>query len=94
MAGGRKTGKDKEPAFEDALRRLETIVERLESGDLPLEESLRLFEEGVGLTRVCAGRLDEAQRRIEMLTKTEDGLKLLPFDDDDREEDDTGGAGR
>ena len=89
MAGGRRTVKDKEPAFEDALRRLETIVERLESGDLPLEESLRLFEEGVGLTRLCAGRLDEAQRRIEMLTKTEDGLKLLPFEDDDRDE---GGA--
>jgi exodeoxyribonuclease VII small subunit len=94
MAGGRKTGKDREPAFEEALRRLETIVERLESGDLALEESLRLFEEGVVLTRLCAGRLDEAQRRIEALTKTEDGLRLLPFEAGGRGPADDTGADR
>jgi exodeoxyribonuclease VII small subunit len=55
------------PAFEDVLSRLSTVVERLESGELPLEESLALFEEGVRLSRVGAARLDEAERRVERL---------------------------
>jgi len=55
----------RQPGFEEALARLETIVKSLENGDLPLEESLRLFEEGVSLTRLCAAKLEEAQRRIE-----------------------------
>jgi exodeoxyribonuclease VII small subunit len=53
--------------FEDAIRRLGHIVEQLERGDLPLEASLRLFEEGVGLARVSQRRLDRAERRIEEL---------------------------
>lgn len=55
------------PAFEDILSRLNTVVERLESGDMPLEESLTLFEEGVRLSRLGATRLDEAERRVERL---------------------------
>jgi exodeoxyribonuclease VII small subunit len=55
------------PAFEDILSRLGTVVERLESGEMPLEESLSLFEEGVRLSRVGAARLDEAERRVERL---------------------------
>ncbi|MDB4976461.1 MAG: Exodeoxyribonuclease small subunit protein [Myxococcaceae bacterium] len=55
------------PAFEDILSRLSTVVERLESGELPLEESLTLFEEGVRLSRSGSARLDEAERRIERL---------------------------
>src|SRR5439155_1094411 len=51
----------RQPGFEEALARLETIVKSLENGDLPLEESLRLFEEGVSLTRLCAAKLEEAQ---------------------------------
>jgi len=79
MARGRKGGK--EPGFEEALLRLERIVKDLEGGDLPLEASLRLFEEGVRLTRFCAGKLDEAQRKIEMLSRGEGGeLKLVPFE--------------
>ena len=54
-------------SFEDAIRRLGHIVEQLERGDLPLEASLRLFEEGVGLARVSQRRLDRAERRIEEL---------------------------
>jgi exodeoxyribonuclease VII small subunit len=78
MAGAKK---GKEPVFEEALRRLETIVRGLEEGDLPLEESLRLFEEGVRLTRLCAARLDEAQRKIDVLTRDAQGdLKLVPFE--------------
>jgi exodeoxyribonuclease VII small subunit len=71
----------KEPPFEQALERLERIVKDLEDGDQPLEESLRLFEEGVRLTRLCASRLDEAQRKIEMLARGEQGeLKVVPFE--------------
>jgi len=69
------------PGFEDALARLEAIVKGLEDGDLPLEESLRLFEEGVSLTRQCAARLEEAQKRIDLLSRNDEGLpKLVPFD--------------
>ena len=69
-----------EPAFEQALGRLEEIARNLEKGDLPLEDSLRLFEEGVRLTRLCAAQLDQAQRRIDLLTRATDGeLKLEPF---------------
>jgi exodeoxyribonuclease VII small subunit len=76
----------RKPGFEDALARLEKIVKDLEEGDLKLEESLRLFEEGVGLTRLCASRLDEAQRRIDLLTRGAQGeLKLVPFENDDAE---------
>ena len=54
-------------SFEDAIRRLGHIVEQLERGDLPLESSLRLFEEGILLARVSQQRLDHAERRIEEL---------------------------
>ncbi len=60
------------PAFEEILSRLSTVVERLESGEMPLEESLTLFEEGVQLSRLGAARLDEAERRVERLLR-EDG---------------------
>jgi len=66
--------------FEDALARLEQIVHMLEAGNLPLEESLKAFEEGIALARHCAKYLEEAERRIELLTKDEAGLpKREPF---------------
>lgn len=78
--GGRK----KQEAFEDALKRLEEIVQQMESGDLTLEASLKLFEEGVRLTRVCSQRLDEAEKKIELLTKDEQGrVKAKTLDPDD-----------
>jgi exodeoxyribonuclease VII small subunit len=55
--------------FETALAELETVVKTLEQGDLPLERSLELFERGVQLARFCHTRLDEAERRIELLTE-------------------------
>jgi exodeoxyribonuclease VII small subunit len=58
---------DAPPAFEDILARLGDVVERLESGELPLEASLELFEEGVRLSKLGAARLDDAERRIERL---------------------------
>ena len=73
----RPTKRSKEPGFETALGRLEEIVRTLEEGDLPLETSLRLFEEGVDLTRQCAARLEEAQRRIEVLGRGNDGSPAL-----------------
>src|SRR4051812_14869645 len=56
-----------DPSFEDAVKRLSEIVQTLERGDLPLEESLRLFEEGVKLSRASQAKLDSAQRRVEEL---------------------------
>lgn len=58
---------DAAPDFEAALEELEALVERLEQGDLPLEESLRSFERGVSLTRQCQGALAEAQQKVEIL---------------------------
>jgi exodeoxyribonuclease VII small subunit len=55
--------------FEAAIAELEAVVKKLEEGDLPLEESLRLYERGVHLSRFCHARLEEAERRIEILNE-------------------------
>ena len=66
--------------FEGALSRLEKIVGDLEEGDLSLEEALRLFEEGVRVSRYCARVLKEAERKVEILTRNEEGdLEPGPF---------------
>ena len=66
--------------FEDCLARLEQIVSALEGGTLPLEDSLKVFEEGITLARHCSRYLDEAERRIEMLVKDEAGATTTqPF---------------
>ncbi|HEY7512834.1 MAG TPA: exodeoxyribonuclease VII small subunit [Vicinamibacteria bacterium] len=57
------------PNFEQALQQLEQIVQKLEKGELALEESLKLYEEGVRLSRLCHGKLEEAEGKIEMLIK-------------------------
>jgi len=68
------------PTFEEALARLETIVHELEEADLPLERSLTVFEEGVRLSRLLHERLNEAERKVEILMKNEDGEKVpVPF---------------
>ena len=70
--------------FEAALKELEQIVEQLEAGDLPLEQSLELFEQGVRLSRDCQKRLDEAERRVEILLKDEGGgYTPSPFEEMD-----------
>lgn len=67
--------------FEDALNKLEKIVSKLEDGDIPLEESLKLFEEGIRLSRFCNQKLDEAEKKVEILLKGKNGmLKAHPFD--------------
>lgn len=68
-------------SFETALEQLEQIVDRLEGGDLPLEEALGVFEQGVTLSRSCADRLTDAERRIEELVPG--GLGVQPLDEDD-----------
>jgi exodeoxyribonuclease VII small subunit len=66
--------------FEDCLARLEQIVSQLEAGHLSLEDSLKVFEEGIGLARHCAKYLAEAERRIEVLAKDDAGaLTQKPF---------------
>jgi exodeoxyribonuclease VII small subunit len=71
--------------FEDALKQLEAIVTRLENGDLPLEEALVIFEEGVRLTKLCSQRLTEAERRINILVRSAapdtEGLEERPFEE-------------
>ncbi len=66
-------------SFEEALERLEGIVDRLEQGDLELEEALSAFEKGVALTRRCAGQLDDAERRIDVLVKEGGKWLARPF---------------
>ena len=61
--------------FEEALARLEAIVAELERGELPLEDSMRIFEEGIKLSKVCLKMLDDAERRVEILVKDKDGRK-------------------
>jgi len=61
--------KPDEPTFELALQQLEQIVQKLEKGELPLEDSLSLYEEGIRLSRLCHGKLEEAEGRIEVLMK-------------------------
>ena len=72
--------------FEASLASLEKIVRELERGDLPLEESLRLFEEGVGLSRECQERLNQAERRIETLLRDAEGRPVLSAFDEEAEE--------
>jgi len=66
--------------FEEALKKLEELVKKMESGDLALEDSLKAFEEGIRLIRFCSGKLDEAERRVEILLKDDQGdLAPKPF---------------
>ena len=72
----------KEVPFEQALKKLETIVENLENGELSLEEALKAYEEGVRLADTCTKRLTEAEKRVEVLMKLDSGkFKTMPFED-------------
>jgi exodeoxyribonuclease VII small subunit len=73
-----RSSEEGQASFEDAVKRLSEIVDLLENGSLPLEDSLRLFEEGVRLARASQTRLDAAERRVEeLLTLDEDGNPLV-----------------
>ncbi len=72
--------------FEEALEDLEKIVERLESGELSLEESLAAFEDGVRLVKFCNRKLTEVEKKIELLVKDKNGtLQLKPLEDEEEE---------
>lgn len=71
--------------FEDALKRLEEIVDTLEKGGLPLERSLKIFEEGVRLSRLCNKMLDKAEKKVEILMRNDSGeLEAKPFEQDEK----------
>jgi exodeoxyribonuclease VII small subunit len=73
-----------EKKFEAALSRLEEIVQELEKGDLPLEQSLKFFEEGIKLSRICNKRLEEAERKVEILLKDKSGNVIAkPFKEEE-----------
>ena len=83
------------PSFEQALQQLEQIVQKLEKGELPLEDSLKLYEDGIRLSRLCHGKLEEAEGRIEVLLKDARGepvtdaagrpkTRAVPADEDER----------
>jgi len=76
-----QSGSAEEAPFEDVMERLQTVVEQLEEGDLPLEQSLAMFEEGVRLSRAGAKRLDEAERRVEELLAAGDELQTSPIEE-------------
>ncbi|NIP72299.1 MAG: exodeoxyribonuclease VII small subunit [Gammaproteobacteria bacterium] len=80
-------GKPATATFEEAMQRLEDAVRKLEDGSLGLEESLQVFEEGIQWSRQCHDRLAEAERRVEMLLKTDkEELTQVAFDLGDEEE--------
>ena len=69
--------------FDESLKKLEDIVAQLEEGDLALEESLKLFEEGIKLSRLCTKQLEEAERKVEILLKNEEGaITTKPFNEE------------
>ena len=73
-----------EKKFETALARLEEIVQELEKGDLPLEQSLKFFEEGIKLSRICNKRLEEVERKVEILLKDKSGNMIVkPFEEEE-----------
>ena len=75
------TKEDKQIHFEEAFKRLEKIVGNLESGDLSLEESMKLFEEANGLTEACKSRLEDAEQKIQLFLKNSDGKLSLEDND-------------
>jgi exodeoxyribonuclease VII small subunit len=72
--------KEKESSFEESLSTLERVVAQLESGELPLERALELFEEGVALARRCQSQLEEAERKVELLLRERGDIKVIPFE--------------
>ncbi|HEX9652980.1 MAG TPA: exodeoxyribonuclease VII small subunit [bacterium] len=66
--------------FESALQRLEEIVHELEQGRLPLEESLKIHEEGMELIKFCGAKLEETEKKVKLLVKNGDNFDLKPFD--------------
>jgi exodeoxyribonuclease VII small subunit len=78
--GAKRTDPGKKPDFEQSLARLEEVVRKLESANLPLDQAMKLFEEGMQLSRDCQGQLEQAEARVEILLKKAGGeLAAVPF---------------
>ncbi len=71
--------KEDTESFEQALQKLETIVEQLERGDVPLEQAIDLFQEGMRLSRLCNRKLEHVERKIDMLAEGAGGFEKKPF---------------
>lgn len=74
--------KQKTPPFEEAMKELEGLIESMEQGDLSLDESLKSFERGVALTRICQASLQEAEQKVRILNGETQDAKLESFSDD------------
>ena len=77
-----KRSTDKEPGFEQAIDKLEDLIEQIESGEVGLEEAIAQYEQGQALIKRCRGILDKAERRIAELTRDEDGEPTITEADD------------
>jgi exodeoxyribonuclease VII small subunit len=73
---------EEEPSFEEALKKLEDIVSNLETGQLPLDESLKKFEEGIKLSRMCNKKLVETQQKVEKLVEKNGNIMTEPMTND------------
>ncbi|CAJ1314450.1 exodeoxyribonuclease VII small subunit [Paenibacillus sp. PK4536] len=75
-----KAEKEKELNFEEAMDRLEEIVSELENGDVPLEKAIDLFQQGMKLSQICGSKLEQVERKIEMIVEEDGELRKKPFD--------------
>ncbi len=71
--------------FEQAIERLELIASKLEQGDVPLEQSIELFQEGMALSKLCSGKLEQAEQKIQMLMENDQQLHIKPFAEQNEE---------
>ncbi len=78
-----KAAKEQELNFEQAMDRLEEIVSELENGDVPLEKAIDLFQQGMKLSQVCGSKLEEVERKIEMIVEEDGELRKKPFQSDE-----------
>lgn len=85
MPKAKPSARTKKENFEHALKRLEQIVEKLEEGELSLDESLKLFEEGIEISRFCTQKLSEAEKKVEKLVKLGQGFKTEKFQVEEEE---------
>jgi len=85
--GGKKNEPARKPDFEQSLARLEEVVRKLESANLPLDQAMKLFEEGMQLSRDCQGQLEQAEARVEILLKKAGGeMAAVPFEPEGEDE--------
>jgi len=85
--GAKKNDPAKKPDFEQCLARLEEVVRKLESANLPLDQAMKLFEEGMQLSRDCQSQLEQAEARVEILLKKAGGeMAAAPFDPEGQDE--------